>query len=148
MDRPLSPMQLECLRRAASTDKEIARALNISPDTVSNHIREAMRRLGASDRRDAMGRLAVHPLYGAIDIPGVVIFTPPQGATVAPSPPEPILPRPQLFGRDLPVLPGTSGRLRWVILTFLGLIGLALLGIALVNALADLGNRLAPAGAI
>jgi DNA-binding CsgD family transcriptional regulator len=148
MDRPLSPMQLECLRRAASTDKEIARALNISPDTVSNHIREAMRRLGASDRRDAMGRLAVHPLYGAIDIPGVVIFTPPQGATVASSPPESILPRPQLFGRDLPVLPGTSGRLRWVILTFLGLTGLALLGIALVNALADLGDRLAPTGAI
>lgn len=148
MERPLSPMQLECLRRAASTDKEIARALNISPDTVSNHIREAMRRLGASDRRDAMGRLAVHPLYGAIDIPGVVIFAPPQGAAVASSPPESIPPRPQLFGRDLPVLPGTSGRLRWVILTFLGLIGLALLGIALVNALADLGNRLAPAGAI
>ncbi len=148
MERPLSPMQLECLRRAASTDKEIARALNISPDTVSNHIREAMRRLGASDRRDAMGRLAVHPLYGAIDIPGVVIVAPSPVATAAPSPPEPILLRPQLFGRDLPVLPGTSGRLRWVVLTFLALTGLALLGIALVNALADLGNRLAPPGAI
>jgi len=148
MDRPLSPMQLECLRRAASTDKEIARVLNISPDTVSNHIREAMRRLGASDRRDAMGRLAVHPLYGAVDIPGVVIVTPSPVATDAPSPPEPKLQRPQIFGRDLPDLPGTAGRLRWVLLTFLALTGLGLLGIALINALADLGNRLAPPGAV
>lgn len=148
MAKPLSPMQLECLRRAVSTDKEIGRALGISPDTVSNHIREAMRRLEASDRRDAMGRLAVHPLYGAIDIPGVVIVAPSAVATDAPSPPETILRRPRLFGRELPVLPGTSGRLRWVILTFLALTGAALLGIALVNALADLGNRLAPAGAI
>jgi DNA-binding CsgD family transcriptional regulator len=148
MVRALSPMQLECLRRAASTDKQIGRALGISPDTVSNHIREAMRRLEATDRRDAMGRLAVHPLYGAVDIPGVVIVTPPAVATDAPSPPDPILRRPRLFGRDLPVLPGTSGRLRWVILTFLALTGAALFGIALVNALADLGNRLAPPGAI
>ncbi|WP_428150823.1 helix-turn-helix domain-containing protein [Brevundimonas sp.] len=148
MDRALSPMQLECLRRAASPDKEIARALGISPDTVSNHIREAMRRLGATDRRDAMGRLAVHPLYGAIDIPGVVIVTPPATATDAPSPPEPILRRPRLFGHDLPPLPGTLGRMRWVVLTFLALVGAALLGIALVNALVDLGNRLAPPGAI
>ncbi|CAN5250223.1 hypothetical protein BH10PSE1_BH10PSE1_24760 [soil metagenome] len=148
MTRALSPMQLECLRRAASTDKEIGRALGISPDTVSNHIREAMRRLEATDRRDAMGRLAVHPLYGAIDIPGVLIVTPPAAATDAPSPPDTIHPRPRLFGRDLPVLPGTSGRLRWVVLTFVALTGLALLGIALVNALADLGNRLAPPGAI
>jgi DNA-binding CsgD family transcriptional regulator len=148
MARALSPMQLECLRRAASTDKQIGRALGISPDTVSNHIREAMRRLEASDRRDAMGRLAVHPLYGSVDIPGVVIVAPPAVATDAPSPPDPILRRPRLFGRDLPALPGTSGRLRWVILTFLALTGAALLGIALINALADLGNRLAPPGAI
>lgn len=148
MSRALSPMQLECLRRAASTDKEIGRALGISPATVSNHIREAMRRLEASDRRDAMGRLAIHPLYGAIDIPGVVIVTPPAAATDAPSPPETILRRPRLFGRDLPDLPGTSGRLRWIVLTFVALTGAALLGIALMNALADLGSRLAPPGAI
>ncbi len=148
MDRALSPMQLECLRRAASTDKEIARALGISPDTVSNHIREAMRRLGAADRRDAMGRLAVHPLYGAIDIPGVVIVTPPVVAPDAPSPRHSTFRRPRLLGRDLPPLPGTSGRLGWVVLTFLALTGAALLGIALINALVDLGNRLAPPGAI
>lgn len=141
-------MQLECLRRAASTDKEIGRALGISPDTVSNHIREAMRRLEATDRRDAMGRLAVHPLYGAIDIPGVLIVTPHAAATDAPSPPESTLRRPRLFGRDLPALPGTIGRLRWVILTFVALTAAALIGIALMNALADLGNRLAPPGAI
>ncbi len=148
MDRPLSPMQLECLRRAASTDKEIGRALGISPDTVSNHIREAMRRLGASDRRDAMGRLAVHPLYASIEIPGVVIVTPPVGASDASSAFRPTVRRPRLFGHELPPLPGISGRLRWVILTFLVLTGAALLGIALINALADLGNRLAPPGAI
>ena len=148
MIRALSPMQLECLRRAASTDKEIARALGISPDTVSNHIREAMRRLEATDRRDAMGRLAVHPLYGTIDIPGVVIVTPHAVAKDAPPPREPIQRRPRLFGHDLPPLPGTSGRLRWVMLTFLALTGAALLGISLINALVDLGNRLAPPGAI
>lgn len=53
----LTPMQLECLRRAASTDKEIARELSISPDTVSNHVRNAMRRLQAGDRRTPMARL-------------------------------------------------------------------------------------------
>lgn len=147
MAKPLSPMQLECVRRAASTDKQIGRALGISPDTVSNHIREAMRRLEASDRRDAMGRLAVHPLYGEVDIPGVLIMTSDVGATDAPSP-QTTLRRPRFFGRDLPVLPGTTGRLRWVVLTFLALTGLALLGIALINALADLGSRLAPPGAI
>lgn len=147
MDRPLSPMQLECVRRAASSDKEIGRVLGISPDTVSNHIREAMRRLGASDRRDAMARLAVHPLYAEVDIPGVVVVAPPVGATFAPSPPS--LPRrPRLFGQALPELPGAFGRLRWVVLSFLVLTGAVLFGIALLNALADLGNRLAPAGAI
>jgi hypothetical protein len=95
-----------------------------------------------------MGRLADHPLYGSIEIPGVVIVTQSSGATDAPSPPEPPYRRPRLFGRDLPPLPGTSGRLRWVLLTFLALTGAALLGIALMNALVDLGNRLAPAGAI
>lgn len=148
MDRPLSPMQLECLRRAASTDKEIARALGISPATVSNHIREAMRRLGASDRRDAMGRLAVHPLYGAIDIPGVIIVASGVEASAASPPRQPTVRRPRLFGYELPGLPGAAGRLRWVVLTFLALTGAALLGIALINALADLGNRLAPPGAI
>lgn len=148
MDRALSRMQLECVRRAVSTDKEIGRALGISPDTVSNHIREGMRRLGASDRRDAMARLAVHPLYASVDIPGVTLVMPSPLATDAPSPPTPTLPRPRLFGRDLPELPGMFGRLGWVALTFLALVGLALLGIALINAVADLGNRLAPPGAI
>jgi hypothetical protein len=107
-----------------------------------------MRRLGASNRRDAMARLAVHPLYGSIDIPGVVLAPPSGPATDAPAVLQPTLPRPRLFGQELPVLPGATGRLRWVILTFLGLTALALFGIALINALADLGNRLAPPGAI
>ncbi len=148
MEKPLSRMQLECVRRAASTDKEIARDLGISPDTVSNHIREAMRRLGASDRRDAMGRLAVHPLYASVDIPGVIVIAPYGSATDAPSQPSQTALRPNLFGRSLPDLPGTAGRVKWVVLTFVALTGLALLGIALVNALVDLGNRLSPPGAI
>ncbi len=147
MNRALSPMQLECVRRAASTDKEIARALGISPDTVSNHIREGMRRLGASDRRDAMRRLAEHPLYGAIDIPGVVIVVPSASAAAVPPSPKEFL-RPRILGHALPALPGPLGRLKWVLLTFLTLTGAALLGIALMNALVDLGSRLAPAGAV
>mgnify|MGYP003636134912 CR=1 FL=1 len=61
---PLTPRQEECLRLSANmTDKEMARALGISPKTVSLHISEAMRRLGVSSRRAARLRLGEKPLW-------------------------------------------------------------------------------------
>lgn len=63
---PLTPRQDECLRLSANmTDKEIARALAISPKTVSLHISEAMRRLEVDSRRAARLKLGENPLWGS-----------------------------------------------------------------------------------
>ena len=139
----LTPMQLECLRRAASRDKIIAAELGISPSTVSLHIRAAMQRLGAADRHEAMGRLAVHPLYESVEIVGVRIVPPdppaPTGSTAgAPQP------RPALLGLRLPPLPNALGRMAWVIGVFVGLAVALVLGMSLVNAIIDLAGRQAP----
>lgn len=139
----LTPMQLECLRRAASRDKVIAAELGIAPSTVSLHIRAAMQKLGAVDRYDAMGRLAVHPLYEDIDIVGVRIEPPhspaPTGSSMGAS-----QERPALFGLSLPPLPGVFGRLAWVVGAFVGLAAALLMGMSLVNAIIDLAGRQAP----
>lgn len=58
----LSPRQIECLKLTATmNDKEIARELGLSPHTVSLHIRNAMRKLGASNRRAALRHLTENP---------------------------------------------------------------------------------------
>lgn len=44
------------------TDKEIARALGLSPHTVSQHIRDGMARLGVSSRKAALRALTENPL--------------------------------------------------------------------------------------
>ena len=138
----LTPMQLECLRRAASTDKEIARELSISPDTVSNHIRNAMRRLQAGDRRTAMARLAVHPLYADIVIPGVVISArkePPSWSEPRTSPAQL-----SVLGVELAPLPGRLGRLWWIVGVFVGLALMTIIGVALLNTAGDLISVYAP----
>ncbi|MDP3370201.1 MAG: helix-turn-helix transcriptional regulator [Brevundimonas sp.] len=62
----LTDRQLECLRLSATmTDKDIGRHLGISHHTVNLHIREAVRRLGASSRKAALRRLTCDPLYGS-----------------------------------------------------------------------------------
>jgi DNA-binding CsgD family transcriptional regulator len=77
----LSPRQEECLRLSANmTDKEMARALGISPKTVSLHISESMRRLGVSSRRAARVRLGENPLW----------VPPPMAAARAPMPAVPV----------------------------------------------------------
>lgn len=139
----LTPMQLECLRRAASRDKMIAAELGIAPSTVSLHIRAAMQRLGASDRYEAMGRLAVHPLYQDVEIVGVRIVTPDADAPIA-SPMDAPQPRPVLLGLVLPPLPEGLWRLAWVIGVFVGLAAALVLGMSLVNAIIDLAGRQAP----
>lgn len=66
----LTPRQRECLLlSAAMTDKEIARELNLSPHTVSLHIRQAMVRLDAPSRKAAYRKLAEKPLYAPSSIP-------------------------------------------------------------------------------
>lgn len=139
----LTPMQLECLRRAANRDKVIAAELGISPSTVSLHIRAAMQRLGAADRHEAMGRLAVHPLYENVEIVGVRIVAPDQRAPTGPPADAPQT-RPVLLGFRLPPLPGLLGRLAWVTGVFVGLAAALVLGMSLVNAIIDLAGRQAP----
>lgn len=52
---PLSPREMEILQHAArgESNKEIARALGISQQTVKNHISSILRKLGARDRTEA-----------------------------------------------------------------------------------------------
>ena len=143
MAERLSRMQIECIRRAIHTDKEIALELGISPHTVSLHVREAIRRLGATGRRDALKILAVHPLYGDVEILGLTVIVSGGEASVAPAMRAPTS-RPTLFGRELPPLPGVMGRIGWVAGTFIVLAVGLLIGIAVVNTLVDLTSRYAP----
>lgn len=142
----LTPMQLECLRHAASTDKEIARRLSIAPETVSSHIRAAMRRLGASNRREAMGLLTVHPLYGSIEIPNVQIVMPAAEAFEVISVPTTPTIRPTILRWRLPPLPGPVGRLYWMFGVFVGLAGLTIIGLSLLLLATQLISRQAPPG--
>ncbi|MHA3840999.1 response regulator transcription factor [Sphingomonas aestuarii] len=56
----LSERQRQCMELVARqhTSKEIARALNLSPSTVDNHIQAAMERLGVRSRADAVRLLS------------------------------------------------------------------------------------------
>lgn len=66
MDPLLTDRQAQCLRLSANmTDKEIARELGLSPHTVNLHIRNAMKKLGASNRREALRTLAEKPHSGS-----------------------------------------------------------------------------------
>ncbi len=60
-DRPasaLTPRQLEVLQRVAMghTDKQIARALDLSPRTIEMHVAGAMRALAGKTRAEAVGK--------------------------------------------------------------------------------------------
>lgn len=63
------------------TDKDIARALDISHHTVSLHIREAMRRLGVNSRKAALRRLAEDPLYASGGMSPSSVSPPDHGAS-------------------------------------------------------------------
>lgn len=64
MEERLSSRQEQCLRLSATmTDKEIARALDLSPHTVNMHIRNAMRKLDVTTRKAAIARITENPLY-------------------------------------------------------------------------------------
>lgn len=65
----LTERQEECLRLSVTmTDKEIARTLGISANTVDKHIREATRRLGVSRRKEALRLLGSNPPYASTAI--------------------------------------------------------------------------------
>lgn len=59
MHEQLTRMELRCLELAASRlrDKEIAQQLRVTPKTVSNHLQRAYRKLGVSNRDDAVRQL-------------------------------------------------------------------------------------------
>ncbi len=63
LESELTQRQRECLVMSATmTDKEIARALGLSPHTVSLHIRKAMARLNAPSRKVAFRKLGSGPI--------------------------------------------------------------------------------------
>lgn len=54
----MSPRELEVLREIAAghSNKEIARRLNVSPNTVKTHVARLFEKLGAKRRTDAINR--------------------------------------------------------------------------------------------
>lgn len=80
MSAGLTERQEECLRLSATmTDKEIARALGISANTVDKHMREATRKLGVSRRKEALRLLASNPPYAFAGLPADGPMAPVQG---------------------------------------------------------------------
>lgn len=64
MSERLTERQLQCLQLSATmTDKEIARALGISENTVDKHFREVFRKLGVAGRKAALRTLALDASY-------------------------------------------------------------------------------------
>lgn len=85
MEDLLSPRQIECLKLTATmNDKEIARQLGLSPHTVSLHIRNAMRKLGVSNRRAAFRFIADNPYSGPDAITLEVISLPTEEVVSSP----------------------------------------------------------------
>lgn len=70
MPERLTKRQEECLRLSATmTDKEIARALGISENTVDKHFREILRKFGVNTRKAALRALASDASYATDAIP-------------------------------------------------------------------------------
>jgi DNA-binding CsgD family transcriptional regulator len=127
----LTPRQEECLRLSANmTDKEIARALGISPKTVSLHVSESMRRLEVSSRRAARVRLGENPLWVPPPMVVTTATTPvgPVGAGVVPDHPPGFYRPPPPGGVNTSAIIGAFAVLgALVILIFLLLFGYRLL---------------------
>lgn len=70
MTERLTKRQEECLRLSATmTDKEIARALGISENTVDKHFREILRKFEVPTRKAALRALASDAPYATDAIP-------------------------------------------------------------------------------
>jgi DNA-binding CsgD family transcriptional regulator len=83
MPERLTKRQEECLRLSATmTDKEIARALGISENTVDKHFREILRKFGVNTRKAALRLLASDASYATDAIPAVAGPGPVQGVDV------------------------------------------------------------------
>ncbi len=77
MPERLTKRQEECLRLSATmTDKEIARALGISENTVDKHFREILRKFGVNTRKAALRLLASDASYATDTIPPGPFSTP------------------------------------------------------------------------
>jgi DNA-binding CsgD family transcriptional regulator len=76
----LTKRQEECLRLSATmTDKEIARALGISENTVDKHFREILRKFGVNTRKAALRALASDASYATDAIPPTTVSPPETG---------------------------------------------------------------------
>lgn len=79
MPERLTKRQEECLRLSATmTDKEIARALGISENTVDKHFREILRKFGVNTRKAALRALASDASYATDAIPQTAVSSPEQ----------------------------------------------------------------------
>lgn len=74
----LTPRQQQILSYAVFglSAKEIARMLNISPETVREHMEEAYRRLGANSRSQAISLAYANGLLTEINPPPLGILRP------------------------------------------------------------------------
>jgi DNA-binding CsgD family transcriptional regulator len=76
----LSEGQKACLRLVAQgmSSKEIAKALDLKPQTVDTYLKGSMSRLGATNRRDAARMLAAAEETQKLGLPMPVVVTPPE----------------------------------------------------------------------
>ena len=124
----LTDRQRECLILVAQgyETKEIARQIGLSPDTVDMHIKNALKRLGVSSRREAARMVA--GLHQSLVHPSAVIPDPPANAdTEAPTTELPETASPSGIGVPWPATREQLNRLSvaqrmiWIVLIALGL---------------------------
>lgn len=127
-DSKLTDRQRECLVLVAQgyETKEIARQIGLSPDTVDMHVKNALKRLGVSSRREAARLVAGVPQ--PLVHPSAVISDPPGSEETAAPPTERAeAASPAGIGTPWPVTRGQLNRLSvaqrmiWIVLIALGL---------------------------
>ncbi len=135
------------------TDKEIARSLAISEDTVAKHIGVAMRKLGATNRKAALRALGgVNVPYPSLPVSPPVGLDKPEHVDVdrTPEPPDAKDQGPSLYERysglgSWRTPPRSAGFRTSVVLGWMAFGLVLLLLIVAVTVTASLGNeRLAP----
>jgi DNA-binding CsgD family transcriptional regulator len=125
----LSPRERECLRLVAQfkTSKEIERELGIAKSTIDGYLAEAVRKLGARDRRHAALLLAAHEDRSpqAQSGPDPARVAVPVAAVPAPDPPggrsewRSVLPVRRKGARHNPLSP--QQRALWIVLLAAGI---------------------------
>ncbi|MFC5345096.1 helix-turn-helix transcriptional regulator [Brevundimonas staleyi] len=144
--KKLSDRQRQCVILSATmTDKEIGRALGVSPGTVNKHIQEAMERLGVNTRKNALRALGYVTPSPSDPVPAADVSGPTGGAEtddVATS----RTPGPAAAWRYSPPPRGRALRLAVAFAFFLVGSIVAIGGAAVLNAGLGLTQAMAPSG--